>query len=314
MKINFKENFKTLGKSIYNTKALFETRKNTCIVPILILILSVFMMCVPNYLLSKNANQDDIVNGLPGIRKPIETILTSDLDCSVKNSSLLCNINQAPLNQLVEDEGIKYTVVVNETTLTGTDVSKETEKDTDNLVVLYESSIYIRYTERDKVNKDVETYIIVGDYSDLEGYNFKEVSANLNSNPDKTDTVVGDFIENVYKSTLDTQLYVNAVSSVLSFSLFVLITSLMLKSPTLFKRKKGFKFTECLKISLTSSLPAFLISLIAYFLLGIEFGSILGIIYLIRIVYVYFKYIFLNKNNIFVQLYEETKDERFKLV
>ena len=121
------------------------------------------------------------------------------------------------------------------------------------------------------------------------------------------------FINKVHKSTLDTRLLSDIINALISFSLLVIVTSFMLKSPTLFRRKKGFKFGECLKISLTSAIPAFLFGILSFLLLGIDFAVAMGFIYLIRIVYIYIKYFFSNKNNIYARLYESTGEERFKL-
>ena len=138
------------------------------------------------------------------------------------------------------------------------------------------------------------------------------MSKELLADPDSSEEKVIDFILKAYTSTLDTQLFVTATSSFIAFSLLLLITCIMLKGVFFLNRKNGFKFIDCLKMSLTTTFPALIVTWIVSLLTGINFATIFGFIFVARIIFIYLKYIF-PKNNIFVQLYEETKDERFNL-
>ena len=83
--------------------------------------------------------------------------------------------------------------------------------------------------------------------------------------------------------------------------------------PSLFKIKKGFKLRECLKLSITASLPALIAGVIFYLIAKIDFTLTFGVVYMIRILFIYFKFIFPTKNNIFAELYNETHEERFQI-
>jgi len=313
MKTSFKENCKSLFKSCIDTRVLFERRKNSFLIPLLIFVLSIMMMCLPNFLLSYTSNNETLLQKLPGADVALETLFTSSIDCKVENEKLVCAEEQEPILVVVGSD-IKYTIIANQDTIsTDTNVVFGNPKDSDNLVMLLEDFVRIRYVQHDYVNEKVEKYEIVGYYSKLEGFDFKKISSELSSNPDLLDETIVDFVGKVHKSTLAVSLYTNFISAITSYTLFVLVTSLMIKSATLFKRKKGFTFYESLKISLTSSLTSLLISSVLLLLFGLNFSTIFGLIYLGRIVYIYIRYFFSSKNNIYKELYSSTGEERFKL-
>ena len=87
----------------------------------------------------------------------------------------------------------------------------------------------------------------------------------------------------------------------------------MLKGPYLFRRKIGFKFSDCLKISLTTVAPAIAISFLVNLLTGINLSTVFAFVFIARMLFIYFKYIY-PKNNIFIQIYNETKEERFNVL
>jgi len=323
MKEKIINNAKTLFKSCTDNKILFERRKNSILIPIIIFIISIFMVTVPSYLSSNKLSSEKVMKNFPYIEEPMKKLLTYSLDCSVEDAQLICaddaiKINE-PINVTQLDENgdetviATYYIMANNSTIKNIDVEYNTPKKTDNIILLLKNYIKIRYIVRDHVNEEIISYEIIGDYSEFEGYNFKEISEKLTSNPELADKEIIDFIYTTYLSTLDTQLLVNLSSSLLSFLFFVLISSLILKGPYLFRRKKGFKFSECLKISLTSSLPALLAGILIYFIFGMDFALVYGIIYIIRIIYIYFKYILSNKNSIFKELYNQTGEERFNI-
>lgn len=313
MKTKFKENIKTLFKSSTDTKILFDRRKNSFFAPLIIFILVIAMMILPSYIVSKNKKQDSVIKQFPGINEPLEELLTSSLACKVENKTLVCDEDAEQINMVVGDN-IEYTVIANQNSISANlETSIDSKKDTDNLVVLLKKYIRIRYCERDYVKNEIKTYEIIGDYSEFEGYDFREISEKLKNNSDLISSEINNFVYTAYLSTLDTQLLVNLSSALISFLFFVLVSSFILKCPGLFKRKKGFKYSECLKISLTSSLPALLIATLLFFLLGIDFSLAYGFIYVGRIIYIYVKYVLSNKNNIFKELYQITGEERFNI-
>lgn len=322
MKNNIKENAKNLLKSCTDNKVLFERRKYSILVPLIIFFLSIFMVSVPSYLSSNNVSKEDIMKNFPGIQEPMEKLLTYSLDCTVQNAKLVCSETADMINEPVNVYGISadgkeyvmytYTIMANQNVVPSTEVTYSEKRETDNLILLLKNFIKIRYVARDYVNEKVTTYEIIGDYTKFEGYDFKQMSEYLINNPDEVETTVTNFVHNTYLSTLDTKLIVDLGSSLFSFILFVLVSCIILKGPTLFKRKKGFKLIECFKISLTSSLPALVFASIAYLFGKIDFVLIYGSIYLVRLIFIYVNYILSTKNNIFAQLYNQTGEERFR--
>ncbi len=302
MKEKLINNFKSLFKSAIDTKALFERRKNNFIFPLIILILSLLMMYVPQYNFIMNVSKAELLKNFPEIKQPLTELFTRSLNCSVKEAKLVCSEETEEVNFISGDNerNIKYNVIVNSTV----------NEMSDNTIILTSTLIKIRYTQKDYINNNDSIYEIVGDYSKLEGYNFKDVSEKLTNDPSLIDKEVEDFIFNTYNSSASTRFLVSFTTSIIPFMIFILVTIIIIKWPTLLKRKKGFSFIECIKISLTSALPALLISSLAFFLFGMNFSFLFAAIYVFRILFIYFKYIS-SKNNIFKNLYEETKEERF---
>lgn len=312
MKNKLKENCKSLFKSCIDTKTLFERRKNSFIIPIVIFVLSVATMCVPSFVRSLMVDSKDIYKQFPDIKVPLETLLTSDLNCKIENKNFTCeNLNQ---DMIVVGDKIKYTIFINyDNSAIDASVDLKNPKDSDNYILLLKNYIKIRYVERDFINEKVNKNEFIGDYSKLEGYDLKEVSNDIKQDPSILESEMSDFVMKAYKSTLSSNFKVSLYYAFLPYFIFVLITAFMLKSPSLFKRKKGFKFSECLKISLTSSLPALIIGFFATLLFNINASLVIGLIYMVRVSYIYIRYMFSNKNNIFDELYKTTGEERFKL-
>lgn len=313
MESKFSANTKSLLKSFISNKELFKRRKNSIILPLIFLLATIVSLCLPSYFISNNMKSDDITKNFPSVTEPMKEILTSSLNCTVKDATLVCDKNSYIEPKLIEGEnGINYTIIVNQQSIAlNTSVDEQKYNETDNLIIFFTKYIRIRYVARDYVNP-IQVNEILGDYTNFEGLNLAELSNELLSNPEEADSKVNDFILKTYTSTLDTQLFVNLTSAFISFLLLVIVTCIMLEGQFLFKRKKGFKFSECLKISLTTTLPALIISALIYLVSGISFGTTFGLIYMARIVFIYFKYIF-PRENIFKQIYQETGEERFNV-
>ena len=313
MKTKFSSNIKKLLKSFINNKELFERRKYSLFFPIIFLIICIISLSLPSYIISKNIKSENIIKEFPSITEPMKYLLTSDLKCKVENSTLVCDENSAPINMVIEGEnGIKYTIIANQKSIaTDTTFDDSKAKDTDNLIIFFNTFIRIRYVVRDYVN-ETKSNEIIGDYTIFEGLDFNLLSAQLKQDPDNANEQVNNFILDIYKSTLKTKLYVTVIDYLVSFSLLAIISSAILKGKTLFRLKKGFSIVDCFKISLTSTFPALIISIIISLISMVDIGTVFGFIFITRIMFIYFKYIF-PKNNIFTQIYLETKDERFNI-
>lgn len=305
-------NTQTFFKSFVNNRILFERRKNSILYPIAILMLIVLLLALPSYFINNSVNGKDVMKNFHQIDVPLKEILTSGLDCEVKNGIFTCSEDTPSLIKVVggeEKHDSTYTIIVNQKSLAiDTEVSYTASKDTDNLIILYSQIVRIRYIHRNHLTHDIDVYEIMGDYTTLEGFNLKEVSEKIANNPDSSSKEIENFILKIYRSTLDTQLFVDLASSIISFLLLTLITCIMLKGKL--KRKKGFTLRECFKISMTSALPSIAACILLSFLLGISSASSLfGFLFVGRILFIYFKYIV--NNNIFKELYAKTEDERF---
>lgn len=284
------------------------------IIPLIFLLLTGVSLFLPSYITSKNMKVETINKNFPLIQESMEALLTSGLKCTVKDAVLVCDEDSPAINEVAPTSNpkISYTIIANQKSIAiDTTVDDNKPKETDNIIVFLGRYIRIRYVIRDYVNP-VEVNEILGDYTNFEGLSLEELSNELLADPDSSEEKVNDFILKAYTSTLDTQLFVTATSSFIAFSLLLLITCIMLKGVFFLNRKKGFKFSDCLKMSLTTTFPALIVTWIVSLLTGINFATIFGFIFVARIIFIYLKYIF-PKNNIFVQLYEETKDERFNL-
>lgn len=315
MENKFLTNMKSLLKSFISNKELFKRRTYSIIIPLIFLIMTCATLCLPSYFSSKQIKMETISKNFPSVEKAMEELLTSGLKCKVNNATLVCDEDSISINKVIPtdpENNIKYTIIANQKSIAlDTTVDQNKYKETDNMIIFLNSYIRIRYVIRDYVNP-VEINEILGDYSRFEGLDFEQLCIELLENNDTKEEKVNKFILDTYKSTLETQLFITSVSSFISFMLLVLVSCLMLKGQYLFKRKKGFKFSDCLKISLTTTLPALIISLLVSLLSSVDFATVFGLLFVGRIVFIYLKYIF-PKNNIFIKLYEETKDERFNL-
>lgn len=305
-------NTQTFFKSFINNKILFERRKNSIFFPIIILMIIVALLVAPSYISSSSVDSKTLMKKFPGIQEPMEEILTSSLDCSVKSGIFSCSEDSPALNIVIGERPQKYTVIVNQKIIAKpTEILLNAPQDTDNLIILYSQTIQIRYAERDYVNDTVNVYELVGDYSNLEGFSIKKIAQEAINDPSILTNEINSFVMNAYKSTLKINLITNLATSIISFLLLVLVTCIILKGCSPFKFKKGFKFSECFKLSLTSALPAIIISIFASLIFGFSmFANIFGLLFVGRIMFIYFKYIFNNK--IFKELYETEKEERFK--
>lgn len=306
------KNVKAFFKSFINNRVLFERRKNTIWIPLAILILIISILGIPPYLVSKGIKQENLVKNFPKVEEPFNALFTSSMDCSVRQGVFTCEEGTPAFNMVVGDQ-IKYTIIANQQKIAlDTTVSYNAPKNTDNLIFLYNQTVRIRYIERDHVNQTVKTYEIIGDYSTLEGFSLEKINQELTNNPESLKTITSNFIYDIYSSTLETQLLLSIASSIVSFIALALVTCLIIKSPTLFKRRKGFTFKECFKISLTSAAPIVLICLLLSLIMGFgTFATIFGLLFVIRILFIYFKYLFSGK--IYKEIYAQENDERFNI-
>ena len=305
---------KTFFKSFINNRVLFERRKNSIWIPLVILIVVILSLALPPIISANSITGKTLLKKFPKIDEPMTEVFTSSLDCSVKDSVLVCSEESSSLNKVIGEE-IKYTVIVNQDAV-AIDVAVEytKPKDTDNLIMFFANSIYLRYTERDHINEKAVVYEIIGDYSNLEDFSFKEMSQKIESNPDSLTGEMENFVLKISQSRLRAEILASVSVSITSFLLLALVTCVILKGSFLFKRKKGLKFSECFKISMTSILPCIVISFLISALYGLDaemYATCLGFAFVVRILFIYFKYILNNK--IIQELYEETKEERFKI-
>ena len=283
------------------------------IFPLIFMIITCAALCLPSYYSSKQIKMETISKNFPSIEEAMGELLTSGLKCKVSNSVLICDENSPSVNKVISTENnIKYTIIANQKSIAlDTNVDQNKAKETDNIIIFLNSYIRIRYVMRDYVNP-VEVNEILGDYSSFEGLDLEQLSNELLTNDELKEEKVNKFILDTYKSTLGTQLFVTSVSTFISFMTLVLVSCVMLKGQYLLKRKKGLKFSDCFKMSLTTTFPALIVSWLIAMLSTVDFAILFGFLFVGRIVFIYLKYIF-PKNNIFSTLYAETKDERFNV-
>lgn len=314
MKNKILTNIKSLFTSCVNSKELFEWRKKSFIFHFIVLILILCAMTIPQYTKAKSVTGEEVMQSFPDVEEAFSELFTISLDCKVTDSKLVCSDTAEEINRIM-GTSTEYTVIVNTGTYTTPiDVTYETPLPTDNLILLLENNIKVRYCERDKVNKKIKVYEIIGGYTELNGFDFTEMTKSLNENPDSLNQEITSFMQKIYLSTIESEGFSKSLSSsVVSFGLFLLTTALILRFPTLFKRSKGFKFGECIKISLISAFPLLFIAAIFSLILTADFSFIFMLLYVIRILYIYIRYLSSKQHGIYNTLYKETKEERFNV-
>lgn len=319
-----KQYFKDLGSSIFDTNRLFKFATYSWITPLIVLILILTIMVTPSLVNYNTLKTESITSSVKHVDKVLAHTLKQDYKCSVSNQELNCQEKYLPASYTYTNEDgleFKYNIYVN-SDVTGIDFNIGTfEKPSpnENYLIFSKSAFKYRYVYRDPASKNVIEYQLESFYDNLEGLDFSKIKQNSLTYTDlaaqenylleQSDYILLNGLKAMMKETILVSISANAIM----FVMFILIVALLIKGNYLFKRQKGFKYSQGLKIALVASMQSLLIAIVLM-LMGLDFITSLGLALTARIIYIYVKYTGSNKNTKWMEdMYTLTNDERFKI-
>ncbi len=316
-----KRYFKDLGLSIVKTKNLFRFAYYNWITPLILLISVSLLMIIPAVQSYNSLSSDDVTTNVMYLDTALAKTLNDDIKCHVSDYKLVCDegysYNELHTFENKNKDEIKYKVYINhDVSNVSFSVGKYGEHfDTDNYIIFFESNFVYRYTYHDPKTESVTEYQLFGSYDFLNDLDFSKIYTDSLTQEDSEQYLLDKanfIILEGYKGIAKQLILTTTVSNVSTYLIFLLVVSLLIKGNFMLK-KKGFKYSQCLKISIVASLQSTIIALI-FMLFGFNFMNVLGLALAIRTVYIYIKYTGSKKNTGWIdEIYNETHDERFNL-
>lgn len=311
---------KTVLKSIVNSKALFSLRKYNFFFALITLVVVIGSASLPSYISYVQMTGQDLMSKLPGLPIAMNEILTKTeiYDCEIKDKKLVCDKNYDPVDSTTftykNDTDVKYKIMVNTIDTTQTFTPSATQKgEYDNFVMFSQNFYRARFTDRMFIDGkwDLTTYEIYGTYDELEGMNIKALQEEVRAIADETtrinwaSVISANIVKGVNASGYKTILELNLVSTILSTVVFVFLASFILKGDNIFGRGRGFKFKETIKIATYATLQPLFLSFIFWLFTHVQFPIIFGFLYLARICYIYFRYLFKKDSKFYEELEQQ---------
>lgn len=327
------EYLKDLGMSTINTNYLFKFAIRHWITPLIAFIIVTACLIVPPYLRNNNKTGDQIINqsGILYSDMALSYALSTDVKCKISNAGILeCDEGYKYIEAHKEFENdygkkIYYDIYINaKDDITLLDEQEHFKVESysdpgDNYIALYEESFIIRYVYRNSDTGNYSIFKVYGFYTELSGLNlhdkFIEASTLEESEAKaKFDNLADEIIAKGYNAAYAEVQFIQLTSNLFSYLLLIGIASLLIKGNYLLNRKKGFKYTQCIKITIMSScmaLPvAFILSLFRF-----DLVTMFGLIITFRTLYIWLRYTSSRKNTDWLkELYEYSKDERFNII
>ena len=322
-KSKIKDYFKELLKSIYDTGSLFKFAIYSWLTPLIILIITIAILVTPTLVAYNTLDVASIESQIPQIDNVLADTLSRDFKCSISDKKLACDEKYLPFDSTFTGEnGVNYTykVFVNSDVsgLTFAPGTFENPAANENYLIFFESSFRYRYVYRDPTSKSVIEYQLSSFYDNLDGVDFSKISQTYHSYEDEQAgkeyllTQSHNILLEGVKALAYETMFISFVSDIGTYLLFLLIVALLIKGNYLLKRKKGFSYSQSLKIAIVSSIQSILASLILVLFAGVEFITALGLTITARVLYIYIRYTGSRKNTKWIEdLYAYTKDERF---
>ena len=327
------EYLRDLGMCTVSTKHLFKFAVRHWITPLIAFIIVTACLIVPPYLRNNNKTGDEVISqsGVLYSDMALSYALSTDVKCKISAVGILeCEEGYKFIESHKEFENdfgkkIYYDIYINaadDITLLDEQEHFKVESYSDpgdNYVALYNESFIIRYVHR---NSDTGTYSIFkiyGFYKELTNLNLhdKFLEANALSENEKStkfNELADDIIAKGYKAANAEIQFIQLTSNLFSYLLLIGIASLLIKGNYLLNRKKGFKYTQCVKITIMSSCVALPIAMILN-LFKFDLVTIFGLIITFRTLYIWLRYTSSRKNTDWLkELYEYSKDERFNII
>lgn len=322
-KSKIKQYFKDLFRSIYDTTSLFKFCVYSWLTPLIILLITIAIMVTPTLISYNTLNVEDITTQLPQLDKVVADTLTRDFKCNIKDKQMHCQESYLPFeSSFTGDNGVeyKYKVFVN------SDVSGlkfepgtfETPAANENYLIFFKDSFRYRFVYRDPTSKSVTEFQLSSFYDNLEGMDFSKVTQKYLSyeNQQEAQNYIMNqshtlLLEGLKALAYET-MFISFVSDIGTYLLFLLIVALLIKGNYLLKRKKGFSYSQSLKLSIVASIQSILAAIVLLVFSGVDFTMGLGLALTARILYIYIRYTGSRKNTKWIEdLYVYTKDERF---
>lgn len=313
-----KQYFSDLFYSLFDTNRLFKFSVYSWLTPLIIMIITFAIMLTPVFVGYASINNEVITANIPEIDDVIAETLKRNYSCSIKDKELNCDKQYDVFNS---QQGLfTYKVYVN-SNLSGLEFNVGTfneEAANENYLIFFKESFSYRKVTRDPGTGKVVVYKNDSFYDMLDGVSFSEIyQTGMSLEGQAQDEYFQQEADNIilkgFKAYAGETIYLSIVSNVGTYLLFVLVVALLIKGNYLLKRKKGFSYSQSLKVVFVSSMQSVLAAIVLY-LFGINFINALGLAITVRSLYIYIKYTGSKKNTAWIEtLYKETQDERFNV-
>lgn len=307
---NFKKTILLCVKSVGSSMDLFRLRKKKFYVVIIAFIFIVIVATLPAYINYTSQTGQNLMSKYVGLENSMNELFlnpANNIDCKIENKILVCENDESLkfVHQVIND-GVTYTVLVNPSSEELEQLKEEpawnTPSNYDNYVSFTKEGLTVRYVQNKSLNtRTVDSIYLIGGYGKLDGFDFGVIQTEIQAVSDQTIRVKA---ASFYSSTIVKQVNITVnqviflyqfITVFISIFAFIFISAIILKGNNLFNKGKGFKFKETFKIAVFASFQPLAVSLLVGLLFKIEFTLIFSISYLVRIVYLYFKFL-TNKN------------------
>ncbi len=259
---------KSIPLMFFSNKEVLKSTKFHIIAIIIIFLINISLISTPNFF--GRINSVDIITELSDIEEAFEMIYENELDCVVEEKMMNCNIEE-DLNYSGYD--ILYTESFEDITLTN------------STIYFTKEAVAIYYIE------DEQIYTLVGNYSLLDGLDFKQVKTMDTdvSREEHYDLATDDILSAVYYSTLDENLVMIYMAQFVQVTLYTVVVASLFMLMNYRAKIKRLSYINSYKIIISSMTgPALLAAIISLFNAGFA-SMIFFIIYAIRAMFVYFK-------------------------
>lgn len=326
--VNF---WKELGRSLISTEYLFKFGIKHWITPLIVFLSITTLIVIPPYLQNNNLSGDEVLmyTGVYYADDALSYALSLDVKCKVVDNRLSCDDGYKLVEKQMQFENkhgkkIEYDIFINaDADIAALDDQAyfKIEKypdDGDNYIALYKESFIMRYVYRNDDTGAYSVYKTFGFYTELNGLDLHQVyteamSLEETAKIEKFNSVSDEIIAKGFKAANAENNFIKLASNLFSYLLLIAIASVLIKGNYLLNRHKGFKYSQCIKVTIIASIQSYIIGFI-FSLFRFDLVNVFGLALTFRTIYIWFRYTSSRKNTQWLQnLYKLTNDERFKL-
>ena len=323
--------WKDLGKSLISTEYLFKFGIKHWITPLIVFLTITTLIVIPPYLQNNNLSGDEVLTytGVYYADDALSYALSTDVKCKIVDNHLSCDEGYKLVAKEMEFENdygkkVEYDIFINadeEIAALDDQAYFKIEKFPDagdNYIALYKESFIMRYVYRNDDTGDYATYKTYGFYTELNGLDLHQVyteaiSLEETTKNEKFDTIADEIIAKGFKVSNAEMNFIKLTSNLFSYLLLVAIAAVLIKGNYLLNRHKGFKYSQCIKVTIIASIQSYVIGFI-FSLFRFNLVNVFGLALTFRVLYIWFRYTASRKNTQWLEnLYKLTNDERFKL-